>query len=201
MFSTTKPKPKVPELTFVEKVQRTHDSEETQNIANYFINENEVSITDPLVSLGEHFEDFIQMFTKTDIITSCRLLEESNGNGHQYDVEFVRMSVEEENNINGLLYQYAYAMFQVRSSDKSNCVRILTNKKNHRTQLVLFLRNCVWSKHKPHVLIDAEVVHSIPFVLNLLGTPSCGFMVQRFLALGDSNVVKQANVSILNKLH
>lgn len=167
---------------FQQKIKETINSPQTQNIANYFVDDKDKRITDPEVIYKDLVDTFYLMFTDTFTAPYCKLLIEPLE--YRTHVRFSTTALTEEASINNINYDMAYAMIQIKSENESNCVRILINHQNPKTCLVVCFKDCIWSSHKAFHLLEAKPVKSFPLVLDLITTPSSGYVIQEFLAYG-----------------
>ena len=168
---------------FHKKVEEAVQSVETQNINNYFVTDKANKVTKIESVFYDLVESIYLLFTDTRIYPHCKLLAEPL-ESRTY-VDFNLKPLEQEIKINDIDYTMAYAMFQVINEDKTRCLRFLVNKENNSTVLVICFENCVWNEEPALTLKSATPVKSIPFVLDLIRTPSVGYLLQEFLAFGQ----------------
>lgn len=169
-------------LLFHKRIEKVAQSAETQNINNYFAAHADEEVENIEETFYSLVEGIYLLFTDTRTPPHCKLLYEP-AESRTY-VDFYTQRVEEEAKINDIDYTKAFSMMQVVTEDKNRCIRFLINKENITTVLAICFDNCVWDKEKPNTLVSAHAMHSIPFVLDLVTTPTVGFVLQKFLAFG-----------------
>lgn len=170
---------------FHKKVEEAVKSVETQNINNYFVTDKSEKVLEIENTYYSIVESIYLLYTDTRIYPHCKLLNQPLES--RVYVDFLIRPIEKENKINNIDYTMAYAMLQVVNEDKDRCLRYLVNKENPSTVLVIFFEDCIWDTENANSLLSATPVRSIPFVLNLIATPSVGYLLQEFLAFGEFN--------------
>lgn len=185
--------------SFLELVKAAHEHEDTRDITNYFVQNSRYKIINPTVELKDLIDDIFDLFTDSYVYPHCRLVDESS---RKYTpVDFLFSPVDGEQLIQNVQYASAYCLIQIRDRSTQRCARILINKKNHSTALVVFLRDCVWDKKSDHILVQAEQVQSFILVLNLITAPTSGLIIQSFLADDRENVTEVANRPVASFIH
>lgn len=161
-------------------------SRETQDIRNYFVDLSNMRVFDVHSHYRNKIDSLYYNYTDTCSYPFCKLLLE-NLSIRTY-IDFYLEPVDEEPIINGIDFNKAFAMVQIRNYHKNNCVRILFNKKNKQTAQVFSMLNCQWKDEQKFILNSAEIVSHFPAVLDMIATPAINFIIQEFLATVETRL-------------
>lgn len=199
MLDTKIKQPLTDQQILMLKIKYMIESEETQNLKNYFVDSVEDTLgynDEPLKTIADNL--FYQ-FTDTYQHTHCMYITDGI-----LDRTYVKLSAHVlvgEPPINNMSYQLAYGMIQIKALDNDRSVRVLLNKVNKQTCLAVCFTDCIWDSKEPHRLKQAIPNTAIPIVMDLIHCPSAVYAIQEFLVHGDFPKSRSPNYEPFKYIH
>lgn len=178
------------------KIKEKQESSTVRDIGNYFVKSNRRRVN-AANAYPELIMDIKSLLGYSLGFGSCRLIKGDLGS----PIEVITSPVDDEAPINSTEYSKAYCLVQLKALNSDRVVRILINRKDNASAMVVLFEDCVWCNDNPSKLVTATMHNSLLLISGLAGAPSGAFSYQHFLSKGSlllDNTFKSEVISTLN---